>query len=270
MCRSAHVSTPAARASSGHTQDAASTRRPHPEPTSTKVSGSRRPAGRARARSTRAPKKARSNCGWWGAWNQPLCVYVWVSVPPSHAAAHLAVRQMPVVRLSTERGAPHHALSQLCAPAYHHPVRVRVDVRGREQIACALEPLRQRQHALSANRREDEVPAPARSGFRRPRAPFVTMPTARAVARQKHTPRLNHSVRGQGRGVGSKPERGASETHYMTTHTSSRGLAVGGIATSLRVPPVVHSGALGVGVASRGRSSERPATRAGWSPAAGD
>ena len=30
------------------------------------------------------------------------------------------------------------------------------------------------------------------------------------------------------------------------------------------------SGALGVGVASRGRGSERPATRAGWSPAAGD
>ena len=200
MCRSAHVSTPAARASSGHTQDAASTRRPHPEPTSTKVSGSRRPAGRARARSTRAPKKARSNCGWWGAWNQPLCVYVWVSVPPSHAAAHLAVRQMPVVRLSTERGAPHHALSQLCAPAYHHPVRVRVDVRGREQIACALEPLRQRQHALSANRREDEVPAPARSGFRRPRAPFVTMPTARAVARQAHASTQTRVSEGKGEG----------------------------------------------------------------------
>ena len=30
------------------------------------------------------------------------------------------------------------------------------------------------------------------------------------------------------------------------------------------------SGALSVGVASRGRGSERPATRAGWSPAAGD
>ena len=35
--------------------------------------------------------------------------------------------------------------------------------------------------------------------------------------------------------------RGASETHHMTTHTSSRGLAVGGMATSLRVPPACLS-----------------------------
>ena len=45
--------------------------------------------------------------------------------------------------------------------------------------------------------------------------------------------------------VGTLPERGASETHYRTTHASSRGLAVGGIATSLRVPPVVRFGRLG-------------------------
>ena len=57
---------------------------------------------------------------------------------------------------------------------------------------------------------------------------------------------------------------------FLFLPSSRQGLAVGGIAISLRVPPVVRSGALGVGVASRGRSSERPATRAGWSPAAGD
>ena len=78
--------------------------------------------------------------------------------------------------------------------------------------------------------------------------------------------------RGQG-GEGYRPlarEESFRDPLDMTTHASSRGLAVGGIATSLRVPPVVRSGALGVGVASRGRGSERPATRAGWSPAAGD
>jgi len=75
-------------------------------------------------------------------------------------------------------------------------------------------------------------------------------------------------------GAGVEEERGELRFLFPKKNSggewASRGLAVGGIATSLRVPPVARSGALGVGVASRGRGSERPATRAGWSPAAGD
>ena len=58
----------------------------------------------------------------------------------------------------------------------------------------------------------------------------------------KHTPRLGHTVPRARERRWPLTERGASETHYKTTHASSRGLVVGGIATSLRVPPVVRFG----------------------------
>jgi len=88
----------------------------------------------------------------------------------------------------------------------------------------------------------------------------------------KHTPRLGHSVPGaRERGWLLAREESFRDPLQDHAHIIPR---PGGRrdcnGTSLRVPPVVRSGALGVGVASRGRGSERPATRAGWSPAAGD
>jgi hypothetical protein len=42
----------------------------------------------------------------------------------------------------------------------------------------------------------------------------------------------------------SLSNKSESGSHHKTTHASSRGLVVGGIATSLRVPPVVRLGRL--------------------------
>ena len=75
-------------------------------------------------------------------------------------------------------------------------------------------------------------------------------------ARYPHSPSL-----GSG-GAARRPRRNSQHIVRRSTHALSRGLAVGGIAISLRVPPVVRSGALGVGVASRGRGHQ--STRFDW------
>ena len=139
--------------------------------------------------------------------------------------------------------------------------------RGADDQAQRMTPgKRSRASTIAAGRRA----APNHGGRAAAAQPSSQCQPRAAVDRQAHASTRTQCSEGKGEGLAPSP-RGElprptprPRTHHPAASRSA------GLQPVFACRLSFDSGALGVGVASRGRGSERPATRAGWSPAAGD